>query len=139
MNTEIAVAIISVTGAIFVAIISASLPYLFKRLSETDKRVEVNEKTLNDLIAYKPGAIAYGYLVNIKNRDYVTYNDQDEDKKRCLNLLLDDGYLQPALGVSNIHFSREYDGKKLYEIASLTPISEELIRLREVLSKNRDT
>jgi hypothetical protein len=50
--------------------------------------------------------------------------------------LLDDGYLQSVPGIDYIHFSPQYNGKKLYEIASLTPIAEELINLRQVLSAN---
>ena len=67
-------------------------------------RVDKNEKTLRDLITYKPGAVAYGLLINIKNREDVAYDEKDEDKKRCLNLLLDDGYLKPAPGIHYVQF-----------------------------------
>ncbi len=138
MNTDIVVALIGVIGTILVAIISVTLPILYKRLGETNKRVGVNENILNDLIAYKPGAVAYGLLVNIKNRDNVPYHDDDADQKRCLNLLLDDGYLKPASPGPYIQFSKQYEDIKLCEIVSLTPISEKLIRLREILSNNRN-
>jgi hypothetical protein len=138
VNTNIAVAIIGAVGAIFVAIISASLPTLFQRVRKTSERVDGNEKMLRNLIAYKPGAVAYGLLINIKNRDGVTYDDKDDDKKRCLNLLLDDGYLKPVPGSTYVRFCSEYNGRTLYEIASLTPIAEQLIEYRQMLSKNSD-
>jgi hypothetical protein len=138
MDTNIAVAIIRAVGAVVVAVISATVPTLFQRVRKTNARVDKNENILRNLIAYKPGAVAYGLLINIKNRDGVSYDEQNDDKKRCLNLLLDDGYLKPAPGIAYVRFCSEYNGRKLYEIASLTPVAEQLIEYRQILSKSGD-
>jgi hypothetical protein len=100
------------------------------------RQVEI-EEILKNLIVYKPGAIAYQLLVDIEQRNDVMYNDEDEIRKRCLNHLLDDGYLMPASDdIGFIYFSSRYNGKRLCEIASLAPIGKQLVEYRrKILNK----
>jgi hypothetical protein len=58
-------------------------------------------------------------------------------KKRILLLLLDNGYLEPPTGTSEVVFSEEQEknNKRLFEIAALTPMAKLMLKFREEVSK----
>ncbi len=142
MRTDVAVALISTIGSVIIALISAIGGVVLVYLPYLSRRVKDNEDTLieilnYDLIDYKPGTKAYELLLAIQDKRELAYNEHDLDQKRRLNYLLDDGYLNPGPEGGSSQFSLKNAGRKLCEIASLTPMADDLIEARKVLEKRR--
>jgi hypothetical protein len=140
MNTELIKTVIASISAIVVALIPfyVELRKQKKRINNNENKTNKNEEKIDKneekidklLVLYRPGAIAYKLLLAIKNRSDVPYKDEDINQKRCLNHLLDDGYLQPTTEGEYIEFGSKYNGRKLSEIVCTTPLADTLINYR---------
>ena len=104
-------------------------------LDHHQKQLDWTVSALSKIVAYMPGYFAHQALCQIRDRKDEYYNDSNSHKKRILQLLLDNGYLQPPLGTDQIVFSEQVNGKRLFEIAELTPMAELFLQLREEVTK----
>ncbi len=104
-------------------------------LDHHQKQLDWTVSTLSNIIAYMPGHFAHQALCQIRDRRDEYYNDLNFHKKRILHLLLDNGYLQPPQGTDQIVFSEQVNGKRLFEIAELTPMAKLFLQLREEVTK----
>jgi len=110
------------------------------RLKDAEDRLHWAEEAVRKIVAYTPGYFAHQALCQIRDKADEYYKESNWHKKRILLLLLDNGYLQPPPGVSEVVFSEEQErsNKRLFEIASLTPMAELMLRLREEMGKAPD-
>jgi Tol biopolymer transport system component len=149
LNTQIAVAIIGALATILAAVVAATIPSLYKQLlvskskqKETDdtlhdqqKQLDWTVNALSNIIAYMPGYFAHQALCQIRDKDNEYYDDSNGHKKRILLLLLDNGYLQPPPNSNKVVFSERTNGKRLFELAALTPMAELFLQFREEVTK----
>jgi hypothetical protein len=105
------------------------------RMSVTEKRLDWTEEAVRKVVAYRPGYFAHQILCQIRDKSDEYYEDSNSHKKRLLLLLLDNGYLQPPVGNMEIVFSPEVNGRRLFEIAQLSPMALLMLELREKISK----
>lgn len=127
-------AIASITGSLL-----ALLPKIKaqkNRIKLNENRLSKNEEALNTILLFKPGLIPYTLLEEIKNQnEKLIYNNSDENLKRCLNHLLDDGYLMPAVKGIPVEFSDKTDRVTVYRMAKTTPMADNLISFRNKINK----
>jgi hypothetical protein len=109
---------------------------MVSRLKDAEDRLDWTEEAVRKIVAYTPGHFAHQALCQIRDKADEYYKDSNWHKKRRL-LLLDNGYLQPPPGASEVLFTEEQEklNKRLFEIAALTPMAKLLLRLREEVSR----
>ncbi|HEY0466375.1 MAG TPA: hypothetical protein VGC79_19330 [Polyangiaceae bacterium] len=104
---------------------------MFKReFARVDSRLSRTEEAIRQIVAFQPGHFAHMLLEQIRNRQHERYEDSNAHRKRLLELLLDNGYLQPPEGSGEVIFSPYVNGRWLYELAALTPVAELVVQLR---------
>jgi hypothetical protein len=106
-----------------------------KHLGQVEQRLDWTEEALHQIIAYRPGYFAYQTLCQIRDKTEEYYNDGNAHKKRILLLLLDNGYLGPPPGKTEVVFSMDQNDKRLSEIAALTPMAELMLKFRDQVSR----
>lgn len=107
------------------------------RLKEAEDRLDWTEEAVRKIVAYTPGHFAHQTLCQIRDKADEYYKDSNWHKKRILLLLLDNGYLQPPSGTREVLFTEEQEklNKRLFEIATLTPMAKLMLRLRDEVSR----
>jgi hypothetical protein len=104
-------------------------------LSQHQEKLDWTVSALSNIVAYMPGFFAHQALCQIHDRTNECYDDSNSHKKRILQLLLDNGYLQPPRGTNWVEFSEKANGKRLFEIAELTPMAKLCLQFKEEVSR----
>lgn len=157
MNTQIAVAVIGAVAAVLAAVVTATIPELFKRIKKakmqlrkanaefeeskiyTNKRLDLLGEKIDELFLHSMSETEYKNLRRIVNSEFCNFKDMKPGSglDRELRDLRDRGYIRLTKKVSAIKEIPEH-GDNLIEFLTYTDAGKRFVTLRGQIDRSKN-